>query len=103
MRLPLTLTGRRAAFGWAWAASSSPQLQNAIPLAAAPFKKFRRVVIGRLPQLFPQAGRLTRRSFFILSATTLPIWTRKGNHSGKIAAQRERFRMRLLYSLIPAL
>jgi hypothetical protein len=27
-----------------------PQLQKAIPLAAAPFKKFRRVVIGRLPQ-----------------------------------------------------
>ncbi|HVQ72375.1 MAG TPA: hypothetical protein VMT08_33235 [Bradyrhizobium sp.] len=37
---------------------------KATPLAAAPFRKFRRVVIGRLPQLFdtfPQAGRLTRR------------------------------------------
>src|SRR2546429_9907016 len=28
---------------------------------------------------------------------------RKGNHSGKISAQRERFQMRLLYSLIAAL
>src|SRR4051795_4645611 len=28
---------------------------------------------------------------------------RKGNHSRKIAASRERFQMRLLYSLIPAL
>jgi hypothetical protein len=40
-------------------------LQKAIPLAAAPFKKFRRVVIGRLPLFcsdsLPQAGRLTRR------------------------------------------
>src|SRR4029450_12708980 len=35
--------------------------------------------------------------------TTLRMWMRKGNHSRKIAASRERFQMRLLYSLIPAL
>jgi hypothetical protein len=35
-RLPLILIGRRGAFGWAWTASSMPQLQKAIPLAAAP-------------------------------------------------------------------
>jgi hypothetical protein len=48
-RLPLTLTGRRGAFGCARAASSIPQLQKVIPLAATPLRKFLRVVIGRLP------------------------------------------------------
>jgi hypothetical protein len=41
-----------------------PQLQKAMPPAAAPFKKFLRVVIDRLPRLFPRTGRLTCR--FIL-------------------------------------
>jgi hypothetical protein len=34
-----------------------PQLQKAIPVAAVPFKKFLRVVIGRLPdKALPMAG-----------------------------------------------
>jgi hypothetical protein len=40
----------RGAFRWARAASSIPQLQKAIPVAAAPFKKFLRVVIRPLPR-----------------------------------------------------
>jgi hypothetical protein len=40
-----------------------PQLQKAMPPAAAPFKKFLRVVIDRLPRLFPQAGRSPAHSF----------------------------------------
>jgi hypothetical protein len=58
--LPLTLTGSRAVFDCARAASSKPQLQKAMPLAAAPFKKFRRVVMDRI-LAFPPAGRLTCR------------------------------------------
>src|ERR1700761_7004920 len=46
--LPATLTGSFGGPGWARAASSMPQLQKAIP-AAAPLKKFLRVVIGSLP------------------------------------------------------
>jgi hypothetical protein len=56
----LTLTGRRGGFDCARAASSKPQLQKAIPLATAPFKKFLRVLMDRLPT-FPLAGRLTCR------------------------------------------
>src|SRR4051812_48591415 len=49
MRLPLTITGRCRGVGpWACAASSRPQLQKAMPPAAAPLRKFRRVVM-----LFP--------------------------------------------------
>ena len=45
-RLPLTITGRRLPPGLcACTASSIPQLQNAMPVAAAPLSKFRRVVI----------------------------------------------------------
>jgi len=45
----LIIIGRRGALGCARAASSMPQLQKAIPLAAAPVKKFLRVVMDRLP------------------------------------------------------
>src|ERR1700754_1640108 len=54
-RLPLTITGRRCAFGWAWAASSSPQLQKAMPLAAAPLRKVLRVVM--VASRYSEAGR----------------------------------------------
>jgi hypothetical protein len=45
-RLPLILTGSRGAFGWARAASSMPQLQKAVPVAAALLRNRLRVVIS---------------------------------------------------------
>jgi hypothetical protein len=47
--LPSTLTGKRGAPGRPRAASSMPQLQKVIPVAAAPFRKFLRLVIRFLP------------------------------------------------------
>src|SRR5829696_1129713 len=49
-RLPATVTGRRLPPGFcARAASSIPQLQKAMPVAAAPLSTFRRVVIAIPP------------------------------------------------------
>jgi hypothetical protein len=53
--LPAILTGSREAFGCARAASSMPQLQKAIPDAAAPCKKCLRVVISSLTWRFKSA------------------------------------------------
>src|SRR5260370_17999828 len=58
-----------------------PQLQKAIPVAAAPFKKFLRVVIQCSPRwfkpAFPMTGRLNRRPFLISSSNRLPSRKRK--------------------------
>jgi hypothetical protein len=55
-----------------------PQLQNAMPPAAAPLKKFLRVVIGRLPRLFPLAGRLTCRLILHFVADHIAKLDREG-------------------------
>ena len=49
-RLPPTFTGGRGGLAWAWTAPRIAQLQKAIPVAAAPAKKLRRVVIHFLPR-----------------------------------------------------
>ena len=48
-RLPPTLTGNRGGPGWARAASLMQQPQKAIPVAAAPFKKFLLLVVIEIP------------------------------------------------------
>jgi hypothetical protein len=61
-----------------------PQLQNAIPVAAAPFKKFLRLVIF-VPPLIAKGvslGPIVRIAglFLISSLRTLPSLRREGNH-----------------------
>jgi hypothetical protein len=65
-----------------------PQLQNTTPLAAAPFKKFLRVVmtasVDRTKRRFPMAGRFNFAGLFLISSPpTLPSRKREGNHSCK--------------------
>jgi hypothetical protein len=53
----LTITGRWRGCPCARAASSIPQLQNAMPDAAAPLRKFLRVVIQTSLKVIPVARR----------------------------------------------
>jgi hypothetical protein len=59
-----------------------PQLQKAIPLAAAPLRKFLRVVmfLSLESRVFP-FGRSIAGLFLIVYPGTLPIHKQKSNHS----------------------
>jgi hypothetical protein len=62
-----------------------PQLQKAIPVAVAPFKKFLRVVIGSLARWYKQRSLrpfdYVAGLFLFSSSDTLPSRKPEGNHS----------------------
>jgi hypothetical protein len=62
-----------------------PQLQKAIPVAVAPFKKFLRVVIGSLARWYKQRSLwpvdYVAGLFLFSSSDTLPSRNPEGNHS----------------------
>jgi hypothetical protein len=60
-----------------------PQLQKAMPVAAAPVRKFLRVVIYILPEKprFPFGRSIAAGLFLISSPGTLPSRSREGNDS----------------------
>jgi hypothetical protein len=69
-----------------------PQLQKAIPVAVAPFKKFLRVVIplclpGSPESAFSFGRSIARRPFFTSLLNSLPSRTCKSNHSCKDCSQ----------------
>jgi tripartite-type tricarboxylate transporter receptor subunit TctC len=93
-----------------------PQLQKAIPVAAAPLKKFLRVVIHCSPRLFkpafPVTGRFNRRPFLDFCVEHIAKTQARGQSFFKewrpITRKRRpihrgEFGMRLLHSLVPAL
>ena len=80
--LPFTATAVRRPVPWACAASSSPQLQNTTPLAAAPRRKFLRDVIGSRPPLLdlpagsPESAPDASRKRCCVAAGVRPVPTR---------------------------